>query len=88
MVNQVGKVVRRALKWGQLRGEADSRKSEEGMVWDGKEKVQGDVEERNPGERAAAFRELCAGTDDEPVESVWVRISGQSSRGGLVVDAC
>ena len=88
MANQVGKVVRRALNWGQLRGEADCRKSEEVVVWDGKEKVQGDVEERNPGERAAACRELCAGTGDEAVESVWVRISGQSSRGGLVVDAC
>ena len=56
MVNQVGKLERRALNWEQLRGEDDSRKSEEVMAWDGKEKVQGDVEERNPGERAAGMQ--------------------------------
>ena len=52
----VAKVVRRAQKSVPLRGEEDAWKSEEAMVWEGKAKVQGDVEQRKPG---GAQRSAC-----------------------------
>ena len=32
--------------------------------------------------------ELCLGTSDKPIESLWVRVRGQTNMGDIVVGIC